>query len=316
MLPSIRKQDTLDIISPTAHRYRPGNVNRSRSNSSHGLKYEHGTEMKKKIKTDFAYNEYIDNGKSTEGPIDLSASNTIKIEPEPEHIQTHENDLRNENEVDERRLVKFQKTKQKKRKIPLPTEENWNIETVSAERLPKQAVNKREEVLKAARSLFSKRTRTLYHWMYPDTSKGKLKSIVSSAWDTLSNTEKEFYISQVLGRFGVPAGSLMVNPQLGGFQNREVVSSSYAILASANNTSTSDIDANTCIQITPTSLNCDDENLVRPKKRRKESDEASSHLPNAAASLSTESYDDDEFADDPELTTELMQFQRAMGQSD
>lgn len=56
---------------------------------------------------------------------------------------------------------------------------------------------KQEEVIKAAKSLFSKRTRTLYHWLYPDTSKTKLKATVSAAWDTLADTEKQFYLSQV-----------------------------------------------------------------------------------------------------------------------
>lgn len=58
--------------------------------------------------------------------------------------------------------------------------------------------NKHEEVVKAAKSLFSKRTRTLYHWLYPSTSKNKIKATVSAAWDTLPETEKHFYISQVL----------------------------------------------------------------------------------------------------------------------
>lgn len=63
--------------------------------------------------------------------------------------------------------------------------------------IPRQAGSKREEVLKAARSLFSKRTRTLYHWIYPCTPKTKLKASVAAAWDTLSVAEKDFYISQV-----------------------------------------------------------------------------------------------------------------------
>ncbi|KAK3923678.1 Acylphosphatase, partial [Frankliniella fusca] len=53
-----------------------------------------------------------------------------------------------------------------------------------------------EDVVKAAKSLFSKRTRTLYHWLYPDTSKTKLKATVSAAWDTLAESEKQFYLSQ------------------------------------------------------------------------------------------------------------------------
>lgn len=80
------------------------------------------------------------------------------------------------------------------------------------------ASSKQEEVLKAAKSLFSKRTRTLYQWLCPDASKTKLKASVSAAWDTLSEPEKHFYISQVLGRFGLRESSLMVNPQLDGIK--------------------------------------------------------------------------------------------------
>lgn len=77
---------------------------------------------------------------------------------------------------------------------------------------------KQAEVLKAAKSLFSKRTRTLFHWMYPNTPKAQLKAAVSMSWETLGVQEKEFYISQVLGRFGFPQNSLMVNPQLDGIK--------------------------------------------------------------------------------------------------
>ncbi|XP_049830052.1 uncharacterized protein LOC126270694 [Schistocerca gregaria] len=73
-----------------------------------------------------------------------------------------------------------------------------------------------KEVERAARALFSKRTRTLYHWMYPGTSKSKLKATVASAWETLPESEKLFYMSQVMGRFGTPENNLMVNPQLVG----------------------------------------------------------------------------------------------------
>lgn len=57
--------------------------------------------------------------------------------------------------------------------------------------------NKQTEVLKAAKSLFSKRTRTLYHWMYPNAPKQQLKIAVANSWETLGTEEKEFYISQV-----------------------------------------------------------------------------------------------------------------------
>ncbi|XP_056641939.1 uncharacterized protein LOC130448547, partial [Diorhabda sublineata] len=73
---------------------------------------------------------------------------------------------------------------------------------------------KQLEILKAAKSLFSKRTRTLYHWLYPNSSKQQIKTTVSTSWDSLAENEKAFYISQVLGRFGFSQSSLMVNPQL------------------------------------------------------------------------------------------------------
>lgn len=78
---------------------------------------------------------------------------------------------------------------------------------------------KQAEILKAAKSLFSKRTRTLFHWMYPNTPKPQLKAAVSHSWENLGLQEKEFYISQVLGRFGFPQTSLMVNPQLNGIKD-------------------------------------------------------------------------------------------------
>lgn len=63
--------------------------------------------------------------------------------------------------------------------------------------VPGMASQQHDEVVKAAKSLFSKRTRTLYHWLYPDTSKTKLKATVAAAWDTLADNEKQFYLSQV-----------------------------------------------------------------------------------------------------------------------
>ncbi|XP_044756935.1 uncharacterized protein LOC123315340 isoform X2 [Coccinella septempunctata] len=75
-----------------------------------------------------------------------------------------------------------------------------------------------DEVMKAAKSLFSKRTRTLYHWMHPNAPKQQIKAAVSASWDSLGVQEKQFYISQVLGRFGFPQCNLMINPQLGGIR--------------------------------------------------------------------------------------------------
>lgn len=54
-----------------------------------------------------------------------------------------------------------------------------------------------EEVTRAAKTLFSKRNRTLLHWLNPGVSKGQLKVDIKSAWDSLPQPEKLFYISQV-----------------------------------------------------------------------------------------------------------------------
>lgn len=244
-----------------------------------------------------------------EGPIDLSASNTIKTEKT-------ENLINKENIDCDDRKARLQR-KPKKRKSTLVVEEEWTCEQIDQNSKP--AVSKREEVLKAARSLFSKRTRTLYHWMYPDTSKGKLKAIVSAAWDTLSNTEKEFYISQVLGRFGVPAGSLMVNPQLGGFQNRDptllpIASSSHVGLQCNGH----------LLELGPNvpQLVREEEEYsvpwVRKRWRRRSNPEEHANKSSHQTTAETVdvSYDEDEFADDPELTTELIQFRKAMGNTE
>lgn len=319
--PPLRKQNEIMEIATSSATYkcRLGNAVRSRSKYENVYlsRYEHGNESKKKTKNN---DQYYPNHKLIEGPIDLSASNSLKRETELEFAEEiKQAEYKTEEDLLEKK-VKVQKNKQKKRKIShVVIDEDWAIEH-SNERFPKQTVNKREEVLKAAKSLFSKRTRTLYHWMYPDTSKGKLKAIVSSAWDTLSNTEKEFYISQVLGRFGVPAGSLMVNPQLGGFQNRELlVPSTLGILASTANVSIDDFNQTTR-QLS--SNNADDDPTMWSKKRwhKNISEEISSPRQNYQHSTATpaidSSVDDDEFADDPELTTELMQFQRALGSAE
>ncbi|VEN33885.1 unnamed protein product [Callosobruchus maculatus] len=73
---------------------------------------------------------------------------------------------------------------------------------------------KQAEILKAACSLFSKRTRTLYQWMYPNVPKQQVKIAVANCWQSLGQSEKDFYVSQVLGRFGFHTTNLMVNPQL------------------------------------------------------------------------------------------------------
>uniref|UniRef100_A0A1B6LAK9 Uncharacterized protein n=1 Tax=Graphocephala atropunctata TaxID=36148 RepID=A0A1B6LAK9_9HEMI len=71
-----------------------------------------------------------------------------------------------------------------------------------------------DEVTRAAKTLFSKRNRTLMHWLKPNISKNQLKVDVNATWDCLPQCEKVFYISQVLGKFAPHTTSLMVNPQL------------------------------------------------------------------------------------------------------
>ncbi|KAG8332847.1 hypothetical protein J6590_012613 [Homalodisca vitripennis] len=71
-----------------------------------------------------------------------------------------------------------------------------------------------DEVTRAAKTLFSKRNRTLMHWLKPNISKNQLKMDVNATWDCLPQCEKVFYISQVLGKFAPHTTSLMVNPQL------------------------------------------------------------------------------------------------------
>ncbi|XP_073991421.1 uncharacterized protein [Rhodnius prolixus] len=76
--------------------------------------------------------------------------------------------------------------------------------------------SKNYEILKAAKSLYSKRTRTLWHWIDPKIPKSKLKNTVLLAWDNLPAWQKQIYISQVLGKFSMDVVTPMVNPQLAG----------------------------------------------------------------------------------------------------
>ncbi|XP_076258853.1 uncharacterized protein LOC143195510 isoform X2 [Rhynchophorus ferrugineus] len=78
-----------------------------------------------------------------------------------------------------------------------------------------QLGSRQQEILKMAKSIFSKRTRTLYHWIYPTASKQQVKQVVSNTWDSMSPQEKGIYVAQVLAKFGYTSGDLMINPQLG-----------------------------------------------------------------------------------------------------
>lgn len=58
---------------------------------------------------------------------------------------------------------------------------------------------RQQEIIKLAKSIFSKRTRTLYHWMYPNASKQLIKRVVASTWEIMSAPERNIYIAQVSG---------------------------------------------------------------------------------------------------------------------
>jgi hypothetical protein len=58
--------------------------------------------------------------------------------------------------------------------------------------------DRHSEVLKAAKSLFYKRTRTLYRWVYANMSKYELNKRVIDAWNSASEHEKNIYISEVM----------------------------------------------------------------------------------------------------------------------
>lgn len=80
-------------------------------------------------------------------------------------------------------------------KITIPSNKKECFENILE--TPQSTEDNQVEILKAAKSLFSKRTRTLYHWMYPNTSKQQIKLAVASSWENLELQEKQFYISQV-----------------------------------------------------------------------------------------------------------------------
>ncbi|XP_060526379.1 uncharacterized protein LOC132702004 [Cylas formicarius] len=71
------------------------------------------------------------------------------------------------------------------------------------------------DVLRTAKSTFSKRTRTLYRWMYPSAPESQIKQVVAGMWDHLSPQERGVYVAQVTGKYNQYPETLMVNPQLG-----------------------------------------------------------------------------------------------------
>jgi hypothetical protein len=57
--------------------------------------------------------------------------------------------------------------------------------------------DKHSQVLKAARSLFYKRTRSLYRWVYPKITMDDVNRRVADAWKSASKIEKNIYVSEV-----------------------------------------------------------------------------------------------------------------------
>ncbi|XP_050304045.1 transmembrane protein 135-like isoform X2 [Anthonomus grandis grandis] len=72
------------------------------------------------------------------------------------------------------------------------------------------------DILSMAKSIFFKRTCTLYQWMYPNASREQVRMFVATTWDNMTDQEKNIYIAQVMDRCNKmnTSGSLMVNPQL------------------------------------------------------------------------------------------------------
>ncbi|CAH0554007.1 unnamed protein product [Brassicogethes aeneus] len=168
--------------------------------------------------------------------------------------------------------------------------------------------SKQEEIHKAAKSLFSKRTRTLYQWMYPNAPKQQIKSAVATSWESLGSQEKDFYISQVLGRFGFPPCSLMVNPQLGGIKElpplpdtQDFISTPQNELQNAISSISSPNSSNLGTQLSNSSFSERYQRIKKKKgrpfgsKNKKIKTEATYSMPQ-------------EFHDDPELRREFEQY--------
>ncbi|KAF5284030.1 hypothetical protein FQA39_LY17163 [Lamprigera yunnana] len=203
--------------------------------------------------------------------------------------------------------------------LPLPVVEPDLLKNPETSHYVQNYDNKKVEVLKAAKSLFSKRTRTLYHWMCPDAPKAQLKAAVATSWETLSAQEKEFYISQVLGRFGFPQSNLMINPQLGGLSgtlsliptefstvNREAIeetSTAVSTILQENNRSW--INETVCSSSSPYTKLISKTSVQKNKLKNKNKKYIKD---NTIALNEVEDEVNDEFQDDPELSREFQQF--------
>nr|CAI5819761.1 unnamed protein product [Callosobruchus analis] len=166
---------------------------------------------------------------------------------------------------------------------------------------------KQAEILKAACSLFSKRTRTLYQWMYPNVPKQQVKIAVANCWQSLEQSEKDFYVSQVLGRFGFHTTNLMVNPQLHTMKELPPeMPKPPPMLQPRRNTCElqNAISSISVPQHNKPMLNLDACGLVKgPTKRRKTALRGGSSKRKFIISTNSE-----DFQDDPELSQELEKF--------
>ncbi|KAK5650970.1 hypothetical protein RI129_001999 [Pyrocoelia pectoralis] len=210
-----------------------------------------------------------------------------------------------------------------KRTLEIPIGEFDLLRNIDTSHFMHNADDKKIEVLKAAKSLFSKRTRTLYHWMYPNAPKAQLKAAIAASWETLSMQEKEFYISQVLGRFGFPQSNLMINPQLGGISG---TSTSIPIELSniCNVQETSNAVSTIINEVNNKSWMEEIDNFMSPqlitdtcKKNRRTGKrgplriKSEKHDKEEISFLKAVSEEvNDEFKDDPELNREFQQFRR------
>jgi hypothetical protein len=70
------------------------------------------------------------------------------------------------------------------------------------------------KIIKAAKSSFCKRMRTLYRCMFPNILKQQMDKRVLAAWDSSPQIQNDFYILEVLGTSGIKPSALIINPRL------------------------------------------------------------------------------------------------------
>lgn len=244
-----------------------------------------------------------------EEPIDLTCGEKRKVEL-PSIVKTEPSGSTGPN----KRCIK----RKANNKIKVSMGENDLVKYIDTSHLADNTDAKQIEVLKAARSLFSKRTRTLYHWIYPNAPKAQLKAAISTSWETLSMQEKDFYISQVLGRFGFPQSSLMINPQLGALSSIQTEFSNSSIRnveETSNAVSTIINDTNNKSwreEIDNLTVKCTSYKKIgsKAKKSRRMKKHEKRERPEILYLKEVSEAPNDEFQDDPELNREFQQFRR------